>query len=179
MGMEIEVKAYADDLEEIEGKIRDMGAELTWEGGQKDTYYNHPERDFARTDEALRIRREQNRNTIAYKGPKIDEQSKTREEIQFRVEDPQEADKMLVKLGFVPVGTVTKYRRKFRLEDMKISLDMVENLGDFVEIEALEADLSEDDVSETRDRILAVMEELGLTRRERTSYLELLHPELK
>ena len=179
MGMEIEVKAYADDLKGIEAKIKEMGAEPTWEGGQEDTYYNHPERDFAKTDEALRIRKEKNRNTLTYKGPKIDEHSKTREEIQFSIENPEAAGDMLVKLGFTPVGTVKKLRKKYQLGDLKISLDSVEGLGDFVEIEALNPDISEQEVPETRDRINALMDDLGLNKRERTSYLELLYPELK
>jgi len=175
----VEVKAYAGDLKEVEAKIRGMGAEPTWEGEQVDTYYNHPERDFAKTDEALRIRKEKGINSLTYKGPKVDELSKTREEIKFSIENAEVAGKMLEKLGFSVVGVVKKHRKKFKLGDLKISLDRVENLGDFVEIEALDTDLSEQDVSKTRDRILSVMDELNLTKRERTSYLELLYPELK
>lgn len=179
MGMEVEVKAYAGDLKEIEIKILEMGAEPTWEGDQVDTYYNHPEKDFAKTDEALRIRKEKGRNSLTYKGPKVDELSKTREEIQFSIENAEAAGKVLIKLGFSTAGIVKKYRKKFKLGDMKISLDRVEVLGDFVEIEALDTTISENEVSKTRDRIIAIMDELGLNNRERTSYLELLYPELK
>ena len=178
MGMEVEVKAYAKDLDKIEAKIRSMGAEPTWEGEQVDTYYNHPERDFAKTDEALRIRKEKDRNSLTYKGPKVDKLSKTREEIQFSMEDPEAAGKVLVKLGFSEVGVVKKHRKKFKLGELKISLDRVEGLGDFVEVEALDTNISEQDVSKTRDRIIVIMDELGLEKRERTSYLELLYPEL-
>ena len=178
MGLEVEVKAYAGDLKEIETKILGMGAEPTWEGDQVDTYYNHPERDFAKTDEALRIRKEKGRNSLTYKGPKVDDLSKTREEIQFSIEDPEAAGKVLVKLGFSEAGVVKKHRRKFKLGNLKISLDRVEGLGEFVEIEALDTNISEQDVSKTRDRIIAIMDELGLEKRERTSYLELLYPEL-
>jgi len=179
MGMEVEVKAYADDLKGIESRIKEMGAELAWEGEQQDTYFNHPKRDFAKTDEALRIRKEKNRNSLTYKGPKIDEHSKTREEIQFLIENPDAAGDMLVKLDFTPVGTVNKLRKNYQFDDLKISLDSVEGLGDFVEIEALDAGISEQDVTEVRDKIIALMDDLGLKKRERTSYLELLYPELK
>lgn len=179
MAMEVEVKAYAGNLREVEARIREMGAELTWVGEQVDTYYNHPERDFAKTDEALRIRKEKDRNSLTYKGPKVDELSKTREEIQFSIENAETAGIMLVKLGFTVAGTVKKHRKKFKLGDMKISLDSVDGLGDFVEIEALDTNISEQDVSKTRDRIIVIMDDLGLEKRERTSYLELLYPELK
>ena len=179
MGMEVEVKAYAEDLKEVEARIREMGAELTWEGEQVDTYYNHPERDFAKTDEALRIRNEKSDSFLTYKGPKVDELSKTREEIQFSIENAEAAGKVLVKLGFSTAGIVKKYRKKFKLQDLKISLDRVDGLGDFVEVEALDTNRSEHEVSKTRDRIIAIMDELGLEKRERTSYLELLYTELK
>jgi adenylate cyclase class 2 len=164
MAMEVEVKAYAGNLREVEARIREMGAEPTWEGEQVDTYYNHPERDFAKTDEALRIRKEKDRNSLTYKGPKVDELSKTREEIQLSIENDETAGIMLVKLGFTVAGTVKKHRK---------------GLGDFVEIEALDPNISEQDVSKTRDRIIVIMDDLGLEKRERTSYLELLYPELK
>ena len=109
MGLEVEVKAYAVDLKEIEAKILGMGAETTWEGEQVDTYYNHPERDFAKTDEALRIRKEKKRNALTYKGPKVDNLSKTREEIQFSIEDPEAAGTMLERLGFSEAGVVKKH----------------------------------------------------------------------
>ena len=40
-------------------------------------------RDFAQTDEALRIRQVSGANQITYKGPKIDEATKTRREIEI------------------------------------------------------------------------------------------------
>jgi len=178
MAMEVEVKAYAEDLKKIEARIREMGAEPTWEGDQVDTYYNHPKRDFAKTDEALRIRKEKDRNALTYKGPKVDNLSKTREEIQFSIENAEAAGTMLIKLGFSVSCVVKKHRKKFKLGELKISLDSVEDLGDFVEVEALDTNISEHEVSEVRDRIIVIMDELGLVKRERTSYLELLYPEL-
>lgn len=178
MALEVEVKARAGDLETVEKEIRGMGAKFLREGEQIDTYYNHPGRDFAKTDEALRIRREGERLSITYKGPKVDEFSKTREEIKLDIGNTVAMDAMLKKLGFKEVAEVRKHRMKFELDGLIITLDRVVGLGEFVEIEAVDDDLALHEVADVRDRILGLMDALDLKRRERLSYLELLHPEL-
>lgn len=175
MPIEIEAKAYAKNLRVIEQRILDIGAKFTWEGEQVDTYYNHPMRDFAETDEALRIREVEDKTFLTYKGPKIDSITKTREEIKVQVQDSFPISDILLKLGFKEVFRVKKHRKKFQLDEFKICLDSVENLGDFVEIErSVSSEVTEEKVSEIRDDILKTMEEWGLAELERKSYLELL-----
>lgn len=175
MPMEIEAKAYAKNLKELEQKILSKGAKPDWQGEQKDTYYNHPNRDFASTDEALRVREEEGRVILTYKGPKIDKLTKTREEIKVKVEDMASIKEILLKLGFKEVGIVKKHRKKYILGKFKICLDDVDNLGEFAEVEALSyPEKSNEDVRAQRDDILKVFDELGLKEMERRSYLELL-----
>ena len=175
MTIEIEAKAYAKNLNEIEQKISEIGARLTWEGEQIDIYYNHPMRDFAETDEALRIREVEDKTFFTYKGPKIDSITKTREEIKVQVQDSFPISEILLKLGFKEVFRVKKHRKKFLLDEFKICLDSVENLGDFVEIEAsASSEVPEDEVSKITDNILRTLEEWDLLELERKSYLELL-----
>jgi len=175
MSIEIEAKAYADDLQGIEKKILSMGAKLKWQGEQKDIYYNHPARDFATTDEALRVREEEGTIILTYKGPKIDKLTKTREEIKVQVENMASIKEILMKLGFKEVGVVKKHRKKYILGEFKVCLDDVDNLGEFVEVEALSyPEKSNDDVRAQRDDILKVFDELGIKEMERRSYLELL-----
>ena len=114
MPIEIEAKAYAQNLKEIEQKILKIGAKLNWEGDQLDTYYNHPLRDFAQTDEALRIREVEDKTFFTYKGPKIDSFTKTREEIKVQVKDSFPISEILLKLGFKEVFSVKKHRKKFQ-----------------------------------------------------------------
>lgn len=54
---EVEVKVRADH-ERLREALADRDAEPLGEVVQTDTYYDAPDRDFAETDEALRIRRE-------------------------------------------------------------------------------------------------------------------------
>lgn len=175
MPMEIEAKAYADNLEDIEEKILTLGAKLTWQGEQIDTYYNHPSREFETSDEALRVRKEGEKVILTYKGPKIDKLTKTREEIKVNVENMPSIKEILMKLGFKEVGVVKKHRKKYILDKFKVCLDDVDNLGKFAEIEALSyPEKLNEEVKSQRNGILNVLEELGLKETERRSYLELL-----
>ena len=54
---------------------------------QIDCYYAHPVRDFAASDEALRLRQVGENNYITYKGPKLDTTTKTRREIEISLPD--------------------------------------------------------------------------------------------
>lgn len=179
MPIEVEVKAYAKNLDLLEEKISSLGAKLIWQGEQRDTYYNHPSRNFAESDEALRIREEEGNAVLTYKGPKLDSKSKTRKEIKVQVEDPHQFKDILNMLGFKEVGVVRKHRKKLLLGEFKVCLDKVENLGEFVEIEAIaQSDDLNDKVGNLRDSILKTLEDLGLKDLERRSYLELLYPEI-
>lgn len=179
MPMEVEAKAYAEDLNAIENALIEKGAKFVWKGEQKDTYYNHPMRDFAVTDEALRIREADGRTFFTYKGPKIDSITKTREEIEILVEDAETAREFLLRLGFKEVGVVNKKRTKYHLDDFVVCLDEVADLGQFVELEASSDEHDADKVNELRESILNILNSLNLTKTERKSYLELLFEEDK
>ena len=76
--------------------------------------FNAPDRDFAQTDEALRIRRVGSFNFLTYKGPKQDRQTKTRTEIEVALAPGPEAaeamSQLVTRLGYRPVAVVAKTR---------------------------------------------------------------------
>ncbi|PKP56980.1 MAG: class IV adenylate cyclase, partial [Candidatus Altiarchaeales archaeon HGW-Altiarchaeales-1] len=55
--LEVEVKAKINDLEKFEKRLNEINAKFLKKEIQEDIYFNHPCRDFAKTDEALRIRK--------------------------------------------------------------------------------------------------------------------------
>ena len=89
--IEVEVKAKIENFEDMKKKLENLGAIKSKKEFQEDIYFNSPIVDFAKSDEALRIRTtKENNNTnifITYKGPKIDSESKTREEIEIGIEN--------------------------------------------------------------------------------------------
>ena len=175
--IEVEVKAKINSFKEIEEKLAQIGAVKTKEEFQEDIYFNSPIVDFAKTDEALRIRTtRQNENTnifITYKGPKIDAKSKTRKEIEMRIANSDQCSDIFEAIGFRKVRTVRKNRQYFSYENFEISLDDIEGLDPYMEIEiALE---DGEDYSEAQNSIFKLFEKLGITDGfERTSYMELL-----
>lgn len=145
---------------------------------EEDHYFNAPDRDFAQTGEALRIRFVDPQATLTYKGPKEKGEVKTREEIEVPLAagkehlDRQRA--MLLALGYRLVAIVRKKREMFEVQrnsfSLQICLDELESLGQFVEIEVLAS-------AETRYAAQAVVRqtalELGLEMIEPRSYLRL------
>ena len=165
--MEVEVKfRYRDGVEE---KLREI-AELIIEKFEHDFYFNHPCRDFKKTDEAVRIRRDVEGVTITYNGPKVDSETKSREEVKVKVDSFENAAELLKKLGFKPVEEVKKTRKIYRVGDAIVCVDEVEGVGRFVEIE-IESESIKD-----KEKLFEIAELLGYSRDESItqSYLEMI-----
>ncbi|MCE5215034.1 MAG: class IV adenylate cyclase [Methanobacterium sp.] len=175
--LEVEVKAHISDFKEIKDKLVEIGAVKQRTEHQEDIYFNAPHRDFAQTDEALRIRKIPRKEgyeiILTYKGAKLDKSSKTRQEIEVKIEDSQKTGLILENLGFNPVKTIKKDRIIYLLDEFIITLDKVWEVGNFVEIER---DLNEgEDYQEILDKIFDTYRILGINEGfERRSYLELL-----
>jgi len=167
--MELEVKVPCEDLAGLERRLKGLGAKHLEDLDQTDLYFSHPARDFGVTDEALRLRRENERTVITYKGPKLDQDTKLREEIEISVEDLERMSLILQRMGFRPVVSIAKRRAVYELQGMHFCLDRVTGLGDFVEMEWQGGDLDEG-----KRRIMELKQKLGLSGNERRSYLELL-----
>ena len=171
--IEVEVKAKIDDFKEMEEKLENIGAVKSKTEFQEDIYFASPIVDFAQTDEALRIRTTNNNTFITYKGPKLNDKAKTRKEVEMTIENSEKAKDIFTEIGFMEVRTVRKNRQYYTYENFEISLDDVEGLSPYMEIE-IALDDSED-YSQAQDEIFKLFEKLGITDGfERTSYLELL-----
>lgn len=146
---------------------------------EADHYFNAPDRDFARTDEALRLRRIGPKNLVTYKGPKQPGLAKSRTEIEVPLAEGDEAaekfTRLLTSLGYQPVAIVRKRRTVHRLTRegfrLEVCLDEVADLGQFVEVEIVA--LAEQK-SQAEQVVQAAARELGLTRPEPRAYLQLL-----
>jgi adenylate cyclase class 2 len=179
--LEIEMKFPLADAAALKERLRALKArrKTIRPLQEADQYFNAPDRDFARTDEALRLRRLGAANRVTYKGPKRDRQTKTRLEIEVPFARGAQAatdfSRLLVSLGYRPVRVVSKQRHVYHIRrskfEVEVCLDRVQDLGSFVELEVLAA---ADHLEEARSVLLALAAELGLRDSERRSYLELL-----
>lgn len=136
--LEVETKIKVRDHALLKRKLEGTGAVSRGTVEQHDRYFNSPYRDFAATDEALRLRLEDGKANVTYKGPKRPSPvGKAREEVSVAVSSGKEFEQILNRLGFLPVAEVRKRREEFEWRGAQISLDTVEGLGQFVEIEVL------------------------------------------
>ena len=182
---EVELKFAVSGRAALERRLVEMGGRLAEPQEQVDRYFAHPCRDFAQTDEALRLRRVGDSVAITWKGPRIDAATKTRREIELELAPlPAALDagptlsswtELLEALGFRRVMEVAKRRQPLRLvwqgAEVDVALDTVAGLGEFLELEIMAA---EGEVPAARARLESLAQEIGLGPTERRSYLELI-----
>jgi adenylate cyclase class 2 len=177
--LEIEQKFARADFAAIERRLAEWGATAGEEHVEADHYFNAPDRDFARTDEAFRLRCVGPKNFLTYKGPKQAAAVKIRTELEVPLLDGDEIaaqfTQLLVHLGYRPVAVVKKRRRLYPLRrgdfQLTICLDDVEGLGCFAEVEILAPD---DQTDAARQALQEVAAQLGLSDVERRSYLGMI-----
>jgi adenylate cyclase, class 2 len=177
---EVEQKFVVENLVAVREAFARLGITLGNATSQSDLYLRHPSRDFAATDEALRVRRNGDKNALTYKGPRIDATTKTRLELEVPLEHGEQhaanALEIFSRLGFGVVVDVRKQRAHGSLTwegvDMEIVLDEVDRLGLFVEIETTVKDQSS--IGAAQAAVASLARDLGLARNQRKSYCELL-----
>jgi adenylate cyclase class 2 len=170
--LEIELKVKVDTLDPIREHLKNRNAQFFGRVHEHDIYYNPPYRDFGSTDEALRLRYTNEHAVITYKGAKRAEYGlKAREELNTAVETGEVFEQILRRLGFVKTAEVNKWRENYRLDDAAISLDAVDELGTFVEIEVM----ADRDAPDATNRINALAKEMEISGEPiLASYLELI-----
>lgn len=180
---EIELKAQYDNSKrpELERYLTEEGFREVRRFTQQDEYFNHPERDFRITDEALRIRREQHAGkaaycSLTYKGPNTSHIGQSRRELETRVKDEQKMRQILQALGFHSVAEVKKRRKEYKKEDLTVCLDELDGLGSYVEIEVVLPETETGSDSNTENRLREFLSELSFIRPaiEPLTYLELV-----
>ncbi|MDR2344888.1 MAG: class IV adenylate cyclase [Planctomycetaceae bacterium] len=181
------MKFRVTNIDLFESQLNELGVEFESEAVEEiDTFFSHPQRDFNLTDECLRLRQRKfvdkhEENFLTYKGPKIDKETKTRRELEIKIEEINTLESILNALGFLPVDSVRKFRRHGVINvdntSIELLLDFIPELYDsptgshFVEIETI---ATEKNLEIKRQLILSLAKELNLVESIRTSYLGLL-----
>lgn len=164
------MKYRSPSNEKIEKALVKLGAKHISSGPMEDTYFAHPSRDFGKTDEALRLRKREDAAELTYKGPRIHaDGAKAREEITLKTDNPLTMQRIVERLGFKESYVLRKTRTSYLLDKLRVDIDDVEGLGEFVELEVL---------TESPERSKQLLElaraELGLEKLEHRTYLEMI-----
>lgn len=168
--IEVELKYRSPGNEKIKRALTRLGAKEISTGAMEDVYFSHPAKDFGKTDEALRLRKKEDIAELTYKGPRMHlDSSKAREEITLKTDDPLAVQRIVERLGFMESYTIRKHRTSYLMDKLRVDVDLVDGLGEFVELEVL---------TESPERSKMLLEtartELGLEKLEPKTYLELM-----
>jgi adenylate cyclase class 2 len=168
---EVESKNRVESIERIKQILEENNAGYLGVSMQDDMYYNSLIRDYARTDEALRIRNTGDSAELTYKGPKVKTAgAKAREEYNVAISSAADMEKILTRTGFFVSRGVKKRREEYSFMGATVALDIVEGLGHFVEIEIIT-----DDKDSAAEKISEIKEFLGIKGESiSTSYLEMI-----
>ncbi|MGQ9587712.1 MAG: class IV adenylate cyclase [Thermoplasmata archaeon] len=168
--LEVESKFRSPGNEKVEKTLIRLGARKISEGAMEDVYFSHPSRDFSKTDETLRLRKTNSASELTYKGPRMKlESAKAREEITLRTENPLAVQRIIESLGFIEFLAIRKRRTSYMLDKLRVDVDDVNGLGEFVELEAMT------ELPERSTRLIELARrELELDKLEPRTYLELM-----
>ncbi len=162
---EVQLKFKAQPDSEL---LRKQGAEQLSSTTQTDRYYSPNGRNLSDSGEMLRIRRENNRLFLTYKGPFVDSGFRKRPKFEFEIDE--ETEKRFLEIYGSRTAIIRKNRTMYQMNDVIFSLDEVFRdgvfLGTFVEFRGK-------DIDETK--MSSVLEKLGLKREDgiKTPYVAL------
>jgi len=167
MVLEKEIKVKIRKEKNIIKKIKELNGKYKGLIHQKDIYFDTNELSLKKEDKTLKIRIENNKKYLIYKGKRKGKILKTREEIEVEIPNLSKIIKILKNLGFNPVFSISKTRKIFSLnKNVTINIDHVNGLGKYLEIEIKEGKFKD---------VLNIMKKLGLNKRHiiKKTYAEL------
>ena len=178
--IEVEIKLQVENKEKIEHDLQKLGFIPGYLVKESDIYFNSDTNDLRKRDMALRVRCCENLTTgeteavMTFKGPKLDQVSMTRKELETEISNPLVCQEILQLLGYVLIYPVRKFRQYYHLENVTACVDQVEKLGDFLELEIIAEE--EKERENALLQIEEILETLGYRIEDtiRTSYLSML-----
>ncbi|WP_048816795.1 class IV adenylate cyclase [Caldisphaera lagunensis] len=172
--IEIKIKIDCNKIETIENNLKKFNAKFSGEREELDLYLNHPCKDMKENDEAIRIRYVNGKpETITYKSKRGDKNNPIKSREEIIVETKEDPMPLFSKLGFSVGVKVKKKRRYYDLDNLEFSLDFVDNLGCFIEIESKNA--KEEDIIEALNKFNIKGEIITKTYADMVSEIESFH----
>lgn len=113
----------------------------------RDVYYDTQTKTMSSEDTVLRLRSIDGAGKLTYKGPrqKRDDRIIGRDEFEVSVDDPLEAETILLSLKYIPRDITEKYRERCyhpKFPKLIITIDKYPFIGEMLEIEGAEDDIN-------------------------------------
>lgn len=163
MNQEVEIRVIIKNPAQIEEQLLMVGKFIK-SRKQIDKYFVPPQKDYFAikpTIEYLRVRYENGKNHLNYSFCHLDKNNCliSTDEYETTIEKPEIAEQILKKMGMIHKVTVTKTRKYFEIQNFEVTLDHIDELGDFMEIEA-KKDFG--NINKTRQACFQLLEKLGV-----------------
>ncbi len=160
--LEKEFKFKIENKDEIIRKLFSLNFNDLGENKQEDIYFDTEDLKLFNQGKALRIRKEGKHFYLTYKNKVIRKRPKIRKELTIRLNERQlrVMIEILNELGYNESLKIIKKRREFEKGKIKVAIDEVEGLGNFLEVEYE----SEKDAKELLSNLgLKIKNAIGLT----------------
>ena len=186
------MKFRVDDADSYERLLNEvLGITLGEPTTEADLFFTNEALGFPNAGKSLRIRRRGNYLAATFKGPRLDKETKTREEIELtlvdeRAEQTEENARRVDKaradwigfyerLGFARYGEVVKTRRRAQTRyggrEFEITLDKIEGIGSFTELEVV---AEKEEFEDAKTTVMVLASRLGLKETIVRSYLSMV-----
>ena len=158
--IEVEVKVRINDVESMEKRITEQGAVYEGMIKQADEYFDFSDMRIFNSGGAFRVRAADGNYRVTYKGVKKDKETTSRAEIEIAIESADKMIEILENIGFIRLCKIKKKRQIYVLAGLEISLDEVEGLGSFMEMEGMAN--SEGEYKEKKAEIFKLLDRFGV-----------------
>ena len=133
---EIEVKILEIDVEEIERKLKKLGAEKVFEGEVVSIYFDFSDKRLEKEGKILRLRQKGDKVILTYKELISQDKAKIMDEYELEVQDLELMEEIFGGIGLFPIYEFKKHRTTYKLNQTHFEIDKYPGIPAFLEIEA-------------------------------------------
>ncbi|MFA6251170.1 MAG: class IV adenylate cyclase [Candidatus Paceibacterota bacterium] len=161
---EVEVKARLKNKDEIIKKLEDMGCSFGEELHQIDHIFIPKEMVFPPPYNVpvLRVRKQNDKNIFTMKISQSNRQDCIEHELE--ISDGEKMLEIMHLINYKKVPVVNKKRIKTKLQGMEIVIDVVENLGEFIEVERIVSEENAESRQKIQEELLNFLSDLGVSK---------------
>jgi len=145
---EIEIKILEINVEEVEKKLKKMGAEKVFEGKVISIYFDFSDKSLEKKGKILRLRQKEDKVILTYKELISQDEAKIMDEYELEVDDFSSMKRIFEGIGFSPLYEFKKKRITYELNQIHFEIDEYPDVPAFLEIEAPNLDAIYEMVSE-------------------------------
>ena len=164
---EVEVKARLQDREGVQRQLKGLGCSFSEELHQIDSIFIPEGIPFPPPlgVPVLRVRKQNDQSFFTLKIPQSNRQDCIERELE--ISDGEKMLEVIHLLGYKQVPTVEKKRIKTMHGDIEIVLDVVENLGEFIEAEKIVHTEDNESRQKTQEELFVFLGTLGISEGDR------------